>query len=227
MGYMDMLIKGVMEGYSRRLIQLAMIALMSKPSAVDDNKVTGFYFDTSGNTATTQIIPYSNGFQTFLASESHYLGYTAYADSILSDLRRKVTGKGYGAGGVTYFATESTWDAFKALSSWSSETKHMFELADGFFTQRNGNQYITVGDGEMPDDYLLCLDTTEKILYKREDNFYKGLMSRFAKLGQAQAIEEADFKIVNIGYGVQSRGAGAVAQIVAGGVYATPSFYGA
>jgi hypothetical protein len=171
---------------------------------------------------------YPVGFKTFDATETHYLFYTAYAEDILFDLRRKVTSKGFGSTGVAYFATETTWKEFAKLTTWTAETKHMFEIADGFFTGRAGNQYIVVTDGEMPDGYVACLDINQKILYKREDDNpkFRGLYTKFGELGKNRAIEKADFKILNTGYGVQTRGAGAIAYIKSGATaYVSPTYF--
>ena len=225
-GYMDKMIQSVIESYQKILTKLAMEALMVMPTVTDDPKISSFYFDTSAWTSGKEIIPYPNGFKTFTSSETHYKGYSAYSENILFDLKQLITSKGYGKSGVTYLATASTWRNFQKLDDWSSETKHMFEVDNGFFTGRSGDQYIIVTDGEMADDYIACLDTTKKILKKREDEDpkFKGLYTGFSEMSKNVAIRKAEFKLIDVGYGIQQRGAGALAY-VGSTTYVSPTFY--
>ena len=224
------MISSVGEAYKKELTKMSMKALMTRPTVANDNKIAAFYWNTSGNTASTQVVPYQNGFKTFTSAEDHYLYYTTISDDILYDLRNKITSKGYGDSGVSYFATEATWREFKALNTWAADTQSMFEVADGFFTQRNGNKYITVSVGEMPDNYILALDTTQKTLYRRvpSNPLLKGLFTPFNNVSEAKAFRRLDYKIVETGVGVAIRGSGSLAYVASGAsAYVNPTFYNA
>lgn len=209
-----------------RVLALRAMTYLPDPS-VDKSTNPGFYRYIPAD----PIYIYDNGFKTFAATETHYM-FGVLAENTPEVLVKKIRSKGRGNSGVNVIASDSTWGVWKGLFTKDNlEANQLIEYfedstgANNMPVNPNRRTCISLSDADMPTGYFLAYDRTVKGLYRRinENPELKGLFPAFTSNEMLANRQQAEFKVLGLGYGVIDRGFGAVMYV---GAYdeATDSF---
>ncbi|MGL5050601.1 MAG: hypothetical protein ACRC6E_08275 [Fusobacteriaceae bacterium] len=224
-GVVGRVIEAVVPAYKKLLRGLALEAMMVLPE--DQSKYAPcFWRNTSTfSNPSDVLVPHPNGFAKFTSAESHYIGATAYAKGMLRELEKKVKSKGYGST-LVVVASETTWNNYRNEYTIDDLEKIEFiGMSEEFAPVASKPNYVSLPDTEFPEGYFFAYDPTiQFVAHKVCDIAGKeGLVRMFNTFDEVRTNHRAEFKVLETGYGVVQKGAGAVLSIGSAN-YVNPDF---
>lgn len=169
----DNFIKDAVSGYKTLLRKLALKALCYNPTTIEDKSLPVLYRNTTGFSASNQVVPPPNGLLTFetAASQEHHLASNGVTEDLLVQMKDLIVNKGGNASNIAIWASASSWKLLRAQYTKEElealKITRELNLEDIFVSPLTETINVSLPDSDMPLNYWIAVDMSKTILQKR------------------------------------------------------------